>query len=74
MLLSELMEVLLTKRQTEELAKLFLDVGKLTLASLVLGLFQLKLEPILLLAVGFLGLTISVGLFILGLELFKEVK
>ena len=68
------MEVLLTKRQTEELAKLFLDVGKLTLASLVLGLFQLKLEPILLLAVGFLGLTISVGLFILGLELFKEVK
>ena len=68
------MEVLLTKRQTEELAKLFLDVGKLTLASLVLGLFQLKLEPILLLAVSFLGLTISVGLFILGLELFKEVK
>ena len=68
------MDGLLTKRQTEELAKLFLDVGKLTLASLVLGLFQLKLEPILLLAVGFLGLTISVGLFILGLELFKEVK
>lgn len=66
--------ILLTKRQLEELAKLFLDVGKLTLGSLVLGLFQLRLEPVLLLTVGVLGLTISIGMFILGLGLFKEVK
>jgi len=64
----------LTKRQVEELAKLFFDVGKLTLGSLVLGLFQLKLGPGVLLSIGMVGLTIAGGLFILGLELFKEIE
>jgi len=30
----------MTNKQIEELAKLFLDLGKLTFASLVLGFFQ----------------------------------
>lgn len=64
----------LTSRQTEELAKLLVDLGKLVFASLVLGLFQVELEPKLMIGAAFLGLTISLGLFILGLKLFKEVK
>ena len=68
------MKAKLSSRQLEELAKLFVDMGKLVFGSLVLGLFQAKLEPKLVIGVGFSGLTISLGLFILGLKLFKEVK
>ncbi len=62
----------MTKRQIEGLATLFLDMGKLTFASLILGFFQTRTEPITVLFVGMLGLTFSLIFFILGLKLLKE--
>lgn len=64
----------MNNRQVEELAKLFLDIGKLSFASLVLGFFQIKSDPVIVFVVGILGLTFSLGMFILGLKLFKEVR
>lgn len=63
----------LTNRQTEELAKFSLDVSKLALGSLVLGLFTsgLSLYKILL---ALWGLTVTILFFTLGIRLFKEVK
>lgn len=61
-------------RQVEELAKLFLDLGKLVFASLVLGFFQSGLPVIVVLAYSLTGLIMSLGLFIIGLQLLKEVK
>jgi hypothetical protein len=64
----------MTKRQTEELAKLYMDIGKLTLGSLVLGFFQINIDPVGVLLIIIFGLTGSMGFFIMGLKLFKEVK
>lgn len=68
------MMIILNKRQVEELAKLFLDVGKLTIGSLVLGFFQSNIDIRLSLAYSLVGLTFSMGLFIMGLSLLKEAK
>ena len=64
----------LNDKQVEELAKLFLDLGKLVFGPLVLGLFQssLRLWQAGLVAVS--GLLLSMVLFILGIRLMKEVK
>lgn len=64
----------MNKKQKEELAKLYIDIGKLIFASLVLGFFQSKTDPITLFIVFALGLTFSIGFFILGLNLFREIK
>lgn len=61
-------------RQIEELAKLYLDIGKLIFASLVLGFFQSGLDTRVVLAYGLIGLTFSVGFFTMGIQLLKEVK
>jgi len=61
-------------RQTEEFAKLFLDIGKLVFASLVLGFFQSGLPPLIVLGYSLIGLILSIAFFIMGLRLFKEVK
>lgn len=63
----------LTSRQIEEAAKLSLDLGKLTFGSLILGLFQVKLNPLTLISVSLSGISISFALFLIGLSLFKEV-
>lgn len=64
----------MNKRQTEEFAKLFMDLGKLVFASLVSGFFQLEYEPVIALTIIVLGLTGSVIFFIIGLSIFKRVK
>ena len=64
----------MTPRQIEETAKLYIDLGKLTFASLILGFFQFKSDPIVGLIVVILGLTFSMGFFILGLRVFKELE
>lgn len=64
----------MTDRQIEELAKLFVDIGKIVLGSLVLGFFQSNLDPKLILGFGLIGLTISFSLFKMGITLFKEVR
>jgi hypothetical protein len=64
----------MTKRQTEEFAKLYMDIGKLTLGSLALGFFQINIDPVGVLFIIIFGLTGSMGFFIMGLKLFKEVK
>lgn len=58
-------------RQIEELAKLYLDLGKLVFASLVLGFFQSNLERTTVLAYESVGLFISLGLFIMGIRLLR---
>lgn len=63
----------MNNRQIEEVAKLLLDIGKLVLASLVLGFFQSKLDPSIVLAYSLIGLTVAFGLFIMGIKLLKEV-
>lgn len=60
--------------QINELAKLYLDLGKLVFASLVLGFFQSSLDKGTVLAYEFVGLCISLGLFIMGIRLIKEIK
>jgi len=64
----------MNNRQVEELAKLFLDIGKLVLASIVLGFFQSGLNPTLVFVYSLIGLTISLILFKMGLQLLKEAK
>ncbi len=64
----------MSPRQTEELAKTYIDLGKLIFASLLLGFFQFKEAPILGISAVFIGLTFSVGFFILGLRMFKELQ
>lgn len=64
----------MTERQIEELAKLYLDVGKLIFASLVLGFFQSGLDTRLVLSYGLIGLTLSIGFFTMGIQLLKETK
>lgn len=64
----------LNKKQTEKLADLVMDLGKLVFASLVLGLFQTDLGTLIFWGVAMLGLTIALGLFIFGIGLLKEVK
>jgi len=64
----------MTSRQIEELAKLFLDLGKLTFASLVLGFFQSNLQPITKISYEFIGLIIFSSFCIMGIQLLKEVK
>lgn len=64
----------MTKRQKEELAKLYMDIGKLALGSLVFGFFQMNIEPFYRLVVILLGLTTSIFFFRMGLKLFGEVK
>lgn len=64
----------MTNRQIEELAKLFLDLGKLTFASLVLGFFQSNLPSNIILAYGIIGLIFSIIFFRMGLYLMKEVN
>lgn len=61
-------------RQLEELAKLYLDLGKLVFVSLVLGFFQSNLDRSVVLVYEFLGLLFSVGFFIMGIRLLKEIK
>lgn len=63
-----------TDRQIEELAKLFLDLGKLTFASLVLGFFQSDLPQIIILAYGLIGLLFSFSFFIMGLVLLRRIR
>ncbi|MBI2334334.1 hypothetical protein HYU96_00885 [Candidatus Daviesbacteria bacterium] len=63
----------MNNRQKEEFAKLLMDIGKLTLASLVFGFFQTGSDPKLVLFIGGFGLTSAMVLFIMGLRLFKEV-
>jgi hypothetical protein len=62
----------MTKKQIEETAKLSIDLGKLTFASLIFGFFQSNLDPLLIISFSFIGLTLSAGFFILGLKLIKE--
>lgn len=64
----------MNSRQIEELAKLYLDLGKLVFASLVLGFFQSNIEMSTALAYEFVGLSISLGLFIMGIRLMKEAR
>jgi len=64
----------MSKRQKEEFAKLFMDLGKLIFVSLVLGFFQITTEPIVVVFIAFSGLILSTVSFIIGLQLFKEVK
>lgn len=64
----------MNKRQVEEVAKLLLDIGKLVLASLVLGFFQSSLPTQLILAYSLIGLTVAFGLFIMGINLLKEIR
>ena len=64
----------MNSRQIEELARLYLDIGKITFTSLVFGFFQAKSDPRIVFAVGLLGLTFSITLFILGLKLLKGSK
>ena len=64
----------MTNHQIEELAKLSFDIGKILFASLVLGFFQSGLHPNLVLGYGLIGLTLATIFFIIGLQLFKEVK
>lgn len=61
-------------RQLEELAKLYLDLGKLVFVSLVLGFFQSNLDRSVVLVYEFLGLLFSVGFFIMGIRLLKEIR
>ncbi|MGH7204163.1 MAG: hypothetical protein ACREHC_06995 [Candidatus Levyibacteriota bacterium] len=56
----------MTKRQVDALALLFLDMGKLTFASLLLGFFQTKTDPLIVFVIGIFGLTFSLAFFILG--------
>lgn len=64
----------MTERQIEELAKLYLDLGKLTFASLVLGFFQSSLNSWLVLTYELIGLFFSIGFFIMGIRLLKETR
>lgn len=64
----------MTNRQKEEFAKLLMDIGKLTLGSLVFGVFQFTSNPLAVFIVALLGLTLSFGFFTMGLYLFKEIK
>ena len=64
----------MNSRQIEEIAKLFMDIGKLVFVSLVLGFFQSTLSMPVALAYSLIGLTIAFGLFIMAIKLFKEVK
>jgi len=64
----------MNNRQVEELAKLFLDIGKLVLASLLFGFFQSDLNPTFIFLYSLIGLTISLILFKMGLQLLKEAK
>ncbi len=68
------MLIIMALKQTEELAKLFLDLGKLIFASLVLGFFQSELTPNIILAYGLIGLTLSASFFIMGLKLLGETE
>lgn len=61
-------------RQIEELVKLYLDIGKLIFASLVLGFFQSGLDIKLVLSYGLIGLTFSIGFFTMGIQLLRGVK
>lgn len=64
----------MSNRQIEELAKLYLDIGKLIFASLVLGFFQSSLDKQIVLAYGLIGLTLALGFFTMGIQLLKETK
>lgn len=64
----------MTKRQKEELAKLYMDLGKLTLGSFVLSVFQTNLGLLASIILALCGLTISTILFKMGLKLVGEVK
>lgn len=64
----------MTKRQIEELAKLFLDLGKLTFASLVLGFFQSNLPINIIYAYGIIGVIASMFFFYMGMKLIKEIS
>lgn len=64
----------MSKRQLEEIAKLYLDLGKLVFASLVLGFFQSNLDRSIVLIYELLGLLFSVGFFIMGIRLLKEIR
>lgn len=63
----------MTDRQIEELAKLFLDLGKLTFASLVLGFFQSNLPPSIIFSYGIIGLISTIIFLRMGIYLMKEV-
>ncbi len=63
----------MNSRQREELAKLYMDLGKLGIAGLIFGPFQQNSSPDLVLPIVLFGLTFSVGLIILGLRLFKDI-
>jgi len=64
----------MTSRQIEELAKLFLDLGKFTFASLVLGFFQSDLPPSLIFGYGIIGLIFTIVFIRMGLYLMREIK
>ncbi len=62
-------KIILTYRQTEELAKYCLEISKLSLGTVV---FQLFVPGKLLFVLW--GLTVALTFFILGIRLFKEVR
>lgn len=64
----------MSNRQIEELAKLYIDLGKFIFVSLVLGFFQKNLDRQTIIAYGLIGLIFSIGFFIMGLKLLKEIK
>lgn len=68
------MNFVLNDKQTEKLADLLIDLGKLSFGSLVLGFFQSSLGVWAIFAYGLLGLLMSAGFCILGLKLFRETK
>lgn len=59
-------------RQIEELAKLFLDMGKLIFVALVLGFFESNLPSIIIFAYGMIGLIFSLSFFMMGIRLLKD--
>ena len=64
-----------TKAQIKELAKLYLDIGKAILLILVLEIiFDKEIAPKAKLLFGILGLTVSLYLFTIGLNLLKRIK
>ncbi len=64
----------MTKRQKEELAKLYMDLGKLTFGSLVVSIFQTNPDPVLTIVIAIIGLIMSVFFFRMGLKIFGELR
>ncbi len=66
-------QILLTKRQIEELAKFSMDIAKLSIGSWILGLFTPEAGASQFI-LAFSGLIFAFLFFTLGLRLFREVS